>query len=169
MIMPVFHEYCIWKHESCYDSLHLFGDETVTAWVVVIFNPVFVFSMIDMVILPLVIFHAMETPIKFVEDHGHSRSTILVRILFNYLESKNHFNACYNSWEMRWVVWHGHRLAESLPLLTNDWILLAYLLIYSAKAHINEFRLYFLYKVSVKASLTLSNSKTRNVQWIVFF
>ena len=41
MIMPVFHECCIWKHETCYDNLHLFEDETVATWMVFIFNPVF--------------------------------------------------------------------------------------------------------------------------------
>ena len=40
--------------------------------------------MIDMVIRLLVIFHALETPIKYVEDHGLSLSTIPVSILFYF-------------------------------------------------------------------------------------
>lgn len=163
MIMFVFYEYCIWKYELCYDSLYLFGDEIVIVWVVVIFNFVFVFSMIDMVIFFFVIFYVMEILIKFVEDYGYFWFIILVRILFNYLELKNYFNVCYNLWEMWWVVWYGYWLVEFLLLLINDWILFVYLFIYSVKVYINEFRLYVLYKVFVNVLFILFNLKIRNV------
>ena len=51
----------------------------------------FFYSMIDMVIRLLVIFRARETPIKSVEDHGLSLSTIPVRILFDYSKVKKPF------------------------------------------------------------------------------